>query len=194
MFDIILAHDKNGLIGTNNGITWIIDEDMRFFYRKTTDVDLPCIKNIIIMGFNTFLSINCVPLPNRINIIITSKTMNDNNNNENLIYAHGFQHALTLSMLIKNRGHIFVIGGGSIYNQAFNHPLLKYAYITKINNSYEDPDEDENNLYIDINYNNMLQKIKTTRCKTMDKKTNKIVDVTFSKYINKYYYSEKSNL
>ena len=73
MFDIILACDINNGIGKNNKLPWKIKEDMEYFKTKTTYSEYPDYKNVVIMGYNTWISIpnKFRPLKGRINIIIT---------------------------------------------------------------------------------------------------------------------------
>lgn len=62
-FNIIVAMDKNGLIGNNNQLPWSLPEDLSYFKKVTSGYP-------IIMGRKTYESIG-KPLPYRENIIIT---------------------------------------------------------------------------------------------------------------------------
>ena len=67
MFPIeaIVAVDKNYGMAKNGQIPWKSKTDMNFFKTTTTN-------NIIVMGSKTLLSLkNALPLPNRLNIILT---------------------------------------------------------------------------------------------------------------------------
>ena len=61
---IITAITNNKIIGNNGSLPWKIPEELKYF-RKTT------LNKVIIMGSNTFMSINCKPLPDRQNIVLT---------------------------------------------------------------------------------------------------------------------------
>lgn len=75
-FNIIVAVDfKNG-IGKNNTIPWKNSEDMKHFKNITTGTT-------IIMGRRTFESIG-KPLPNRINIIVSSSEISNVNSVKSL--------------------------------------------------------------------------------------------------------------
>jgi dihydrofolate reductase len=61
---IVAVDSKNG-IAKDGKIPWKSKTDMKFFREQTTE-------NIIIMGSTTLLSLpNAMPLPNRINIVLT---------------------------------------------------------------------------------------------------------------------------
>ena len=61
---IIAATDVNGIIGIDGKIPWSFKSEMDFFREYT-------INKTVIMGFNTFQSLN-FPLKNRINIVVAS--------------------------------------------------------------------------------------------------------------------------
>jgi len=69
-YSLILARDERGGIGLANSLPWkgIVDnkDDMAWFRQHTAG-------KIIIMGYNTWVSIGRKPLPGRINIVITEK-------------------------------------------------------------------------------------------------------------------------
>lgn len=62
---IIAAVSKNNVIGINGVLPWKIREELSYFREKT-------LNKPIIMGSNTFRSINFNPLPGRYNIVLTS--------------------------------------------------------------------------------------------------------------------------
>ena len=70
-FDLIVATDENNGIGVfkNNQfiIPWNNKDDLSFFKKITSNDD---ILKAIIMGKNTFASLNYKQLPNRFNIIV----------------------------------------------------------------------------------------------------------------------------
>jgi dihydrofolate reductase len=69
-YSLILARDERGGIGLTNGLPWkgIVDnkDDMAWFRQHTKG-------KIVIMGYNTWVSIGRKPLPGRCNIVITEK-------------------------------------------------------------------------------------------------------------------------
>lgn len=122
MINIIAAISRNGVIGNGGKIPWNIPEDMRYFKKLTSG-------NTVIMGRNTFDEIE-QPLPNRFNIVVTSRPMPYYNN---LICVSSFEQALKTAE--EKSGEIFICGGQKIYEQA-----LEYAdnlYITYIDREYQ---------------------------------------------------------
>ena len=66
MINLILATDKNGGIGYKNRLPWpSLKKDMEKFKSLTSN-------NICIMGSNTWNSLPKKPLPNRINVVLSS--------------------------------------------------------------------------------------------------------------------------
>jgi len=136
IMNLIFCCDTAGGIGKDNMLPWDFREDIQFFNKITTTTTLPETKNIVIMGRKTAESLPIDILPNRLNIII-SKTKRDNK--ENKLYFQDFNAAVNYSKLqIKNANYekIWIIGGSSIYNQAYNHIDLDKIYITKINKNF----------------------------------------------------------
>lgn len=143
MINIIVAIDKNYLIGNINKILWNIPEDLKLFKEKTTN-------NFLLMGRKTFESIG-KPLPNRVNIII-SKTLNsDLKIKQDKIYK--FEDLLNKIIVFSNiedglkfyrkinfknnyNKDIFIIGGGSIYNEFIQKKKFDKLCISHINGEY----------------------------------------------------------
>jgi dihydrofolate reductase len=63
MFSIVVAHDRNQVIGVNNNLPWRIPADMAHVKQTTMG-------KILIMGRKTFESIG-KPLPGRTNVVLT---------------------------------------------------------------------------------------------------------------------------
>lgn len=59
----IYARSKSGVMGSNNALPWSVPADMKRFRNLTSGC-------IVVMGFNTWLSMGCKPLPNRENVVI----------------------------------------------------------------------------------------------------------------------------
>ncbi len=66
MVKIIACVSKNGVIGKDNDLIWKIPDDLKRFKSLTSG-------NVIVMGRKTFESIGSKPLPNRTNVVLTSK-------------------------------------------------------------------------------------------------------------------------
>jgi|694.fasta_scaffold06109_2 dihydrofolate reductase len=104
---IIVAYSKNRVIGKDNKLLWHLTDDMKFFKKMTQN-------QTVLMGKNTYWSLpeKFRPLPNRNNIVLTTKPFE--NTFENLMVFNNIENTLNT---LKNEGleQLFVIGGSQIY-------------------------------------------------------------------------------
>ena len=137
MFNIILASDENNGIGKNNSIPWNVPQDIELF--KTLTSSICGINKVIIMGYNTMKSLKNGYLKNRINIVITSKIIQKNNNDNNIYYVSNLNEALNTaySLVGKDASRVWIIGGSILYNKAIYHPDLNLIYHSRIKGNYE---------------------------------------------------------
>ena len=124
----IVCTDKVGLIGKDNSLIWDIPEELKYFKEITKN-------NIILMGKETFISLNSKPLPNRINIVIS--TTLDKKESDNLYIINTLDEALVLADYLGQKDHkdIFIIGGESIYNQTYMY--IDKLYLTKLDFNFK---------------------------------------------------------
>ena len=154
---MIAAFCSNRGIGNNNTIPWRLKADLQRFKELTVGVDSsgehPESKmNVVIMGRKTYESLpqSVRPLSSRINIVLTSKDEEFNEENRtfakysNLVYVKNYENLSNwISLNREYISDIFVIGGGQIYNDfLYNEDCRQYfttdtLYITKINEKYE---------------------------------------------------------
>ena len=139
--EAIVAYDSNKGISKNGSIPWNIPDDMKFFKNTT-------LKNVVIMGKNTFASLNCNPLKDRLNIVITRKPelwfkyssvyqnliFTDNENIHLDITRNSNEYANRFYFLNKHF-KIFYIGGEQIYKTFI--PLCSTVWVTQIKNNFE---------------------------------------------------------
>jgi len=121
IISLIVAMDKNNLIGKNNKIPWHIPGELKRF--RAITMGKP-----IIMGRKTFESIG-KPLDGRENVVLT---------NNKSYKQDGVKTYNNISEVISdftNHDEIFVIGGSEIY--ALLLPLAHKLYITKIDKIYD---------------------------------------------------------
>ena len=118
--ELIVACNKNGVIGDQNSIPWYVPEDLMNFKKTTSD-------EVIIMGRKTFESLPNGALKNRVNIVLTKKYLdyeNDTNNqNTNLIFTD-MNHVVDILKEYQNQNQnkkIFIIGGAEIYKLFFDY-------------------------------------------------------------------------
>jgi thymidylate synthase len=134
MFNIILASDTMDGIGLDNTIPWNVPLDMQLFKSLTSSI---CgLNKVVIMGYNTMKTLKNGYLKNRINIVVTSKNIN---NTENIIFVNTLNNALKIaySMVGTDPSRIWVIGGAKLYSSAINHHDLHIIYHSRINGDYK---------------------------------------------------------
>ena len=120
MLSLIVAMDKNGLIGSKNKLPWYLPEDLKRFKNITTG------KNIV-MGHQTYKSIG-KPLPNRKNIILSR---NKDLIIDDCIVLNDLQSVLDLN---NDENEVIIIGGSQIYGLFL--PYVKRMYITAIHSKF----------------------------------------------------------
>ena len=126
MVSIIVAYDKNRVIGKDGVMPWDIPEDMAHFKKLTSN-------NIVIMGRNTYNSIGKL-LPNRINIILSR----DKNFTVDGAYVEeNIEDAFSIANNIskKENKEIFIIGGGKVYEMTI--ALADRLYVTLIDKAFD---------------------------------------------------------
>lgn len=123
---IIVAYDKNRAIGQNGDMPWgrSLPADLVNFKRLTRNSN-------VIMGRKTFESIGSRPLPDRENIVISSKPTGV----KKVLTAMNLRSALALS-----RYPTFIIGGSRVYKDALDIPEIDTIYATEIDAEFPDVD------------------------------------------------------
>ena len=137
MINIIVAMDKNRVIGKNNQLPWHISDELKNFKKFTTG-------NTILMGRKTFESIGR-PLPNRNNVVISTSLQPT----EGIDVCKNIEEGITKAKSYEK--DIFIIGGAQIYKQML--PLVEKMYISYIKKEYDGdvffPEFDENEWQIE---------------------------------------------
>ena len=131
MLSLIVAVAENGAIGRNNGLSWHISEDLKYFKSTTTG-------HPVIMGRKTYESIGR-PLPGRRNIVLTRGDMEippiKNPQTTSMEIVHSLDEVYALA---QGEEEFFIMGGGMLYNATF--PKADMLYLTKIYAEAEDAD------------------------------------------------------
>ena len=117
MISIIVAVSDDWGIGKNNELLWRISEDLKRFKRLT-------LGKSVIMGKKTWESLPIRPLPGRKNIVLTDMPQEQI---EKAITVYSIEEALSKC---HKREEVFVIGGGSVYQQFM--PFAERLYITHV--------------------------------------------------------------
>lgn len=122
MISLLVAMDRNHVIGYKNDLPWHLPDDLHYFKEKT-------IGNTIIMGSKTFTAIGRV-LPKRRNVILSRS-------NPKLPGEVEVIHNLETVKRWNNEfpdEEFFIIGGGDIFKQAIS--FADRLYITWIDEEF----------------------------------------------------------
>lgn len=125
MISIIVAIAQENAIGRNNQLLCHLSDDLKRFKRLTSG-------HTVIMGRNTFDSLPNGPLPNRTNIVLTSRPQSLP---EGCIAVKSLEEAIACAGAEEE---LFIIGGASVYQQAL--PLADRLYLTFIHHTFADAD------------------------------------------------------
>lgn len=116
---LIVAHDKNLVIGNKGELPWRIPEDLKHF--KKTTMGSP-----ILMGRGVFDEIGRKPLPGRRNVVLSSQSFEG---------AEVYSSTEQALKALENEQKVFVIGGGQVYRQLLDKCV--YMYVTEVHGEYE---------------------------------------------------------
>lgn len=122
---ILCVDDKHG-IGKDGSIPWHSTEDFKHFKAET-------VGQKVLMGYKTWESLPRKPLPDRLNIVVTSRTVSDDiiNKHKDVIFIH----KNSLSEFLRYNDGIMVIGGASIYEAAL--PYIDEVILSQISGDYD---------------------------------------------------------
>ncbi|RHW37598.1 type 3 dihydrofolate reductase [Lysinibacillus yapensis] len=121
MISLIVALDKNRVIGYEKKMPWHLPGELKYFKEQTMGKPM-------IMGRKTFESIGR-PLPGRRNIVITR---NENYNVEDVEVVTSLEEALEIC---EGEQEIMIIGGEQIFKLAL--PIADRLYITHIDHEFQ---------------------------------------------------------
>lgn len=123
--NMIVAIDKNRGIGKDNKLLAHIKEDLKYFKEKT-------LNKVIVMGYNTYMSLPKKPLPNRTNIVLTKKEINL----EGAIVINSLDKLMEkVKELEKEGNEVFICGGAQIYKEML--PYVDKLYVTHIMHEFD---------------------------------------------------------
>jgi len=125
MISVIAAIDQNNALGFKNRLLFHLPADLKHFKELTTG-------HTIVMGRKTFESLPKGALPNRRNIVISTR--------ENLILpgAEVFRNFKEALAHCAEDEQVYIIGGASVYRQAI--PLADELCMTLIDAAAEEAD------------------------------------------------------
>lgn len=125
MISAIVAVDENWGIGYQGQLLEHIPADLKHFKELT-------LNSIVVMGRKTWESLSKKPLPDRLNVVVSSASRED-------CFAVSFNFIKQWLLTMKSSDiDVFIIGGGQIYNALL--PYCDRAYVTKIYASHDNID------------------------------------------------------
>jgi dihydrofolate reductase len=127
MINAIFAADSLGGLGKNGSLPWPKNsEDLRWFKQNT-------LGHIVVMGGNTWRDpLMPKPLPGRINVVVTSQTVDTDGV---IVYNKDYkQHLLELQSQYPDKD-VYIIGGASLFNDT--RDLIERVALTRFTDSYD---------------------------------------------------------
>ncbi len=126
---LVAAIGENFELGGNGDLLWRLPNDMKRFKAITTG-------HHVVMGRKTYESLppKFRPLPNRVNIIITSNSAYVAND---CVVVNSIEQAVSAAQQ-SNEEELMIIGGAQVYNLAL--PLAHRLYITKVHAAFQQAD------------------------------------------------------
>ena len=143
----IVAMNNSRSIGYKNDLIYRIPTELKHFKNITSTTKYKTIPNMIVMGRNTFESMNSKPLNGRFNCVISSQSnhLNNENNFPNLRFFPDISTLIDYSEEFhKSYQNMFICGGESIYKYFIDNNLLDSMIVTEI--------DDDRNLENDIKF------------------------------------------
>lgn len=126
-YAFIVAQDRLGTIGKNNNLPWKLSSDMQFFKQHT-------LGKAVIMGRKTWESLPKKPLPERLNIVVSTQLKPPADNSFRV--ARSTDEALSIAQDAGMKP--IVIGGEQIFNEMLQR--ASEVFLTQVNTEIEDGD------------------------------------------------------
>lgn len=121
MLSLIVARDRNHVIGKQNQLPWHLPQDLAWFRQNT-------LGKPVIMGRKTYQSIGRL-LPKRPNIIVSRHNFSV----DGAISANSLEQALQQAAPLADE--IMLIGGGELFKQGL--PLVDRIYLTEVDADFD---------------------------------------------------------
>lgn len=121
---LIIAVDKNGVMGINNSLPWSLSDDLKHFKKETQNYPL-------IMGSNTYNSLPGI-LPGREHIVLSKTLEGDENKSVFTSIDEAINYCLE-----SNYENVYVIGGANVIKQFGYLKLFDELIITHVNTTVE---------------------------------------------------------
>lgn len=125
--NLIYARSINGVIGSNGRLPWSLHEDLQRFKDLTTGCP-------VVMGYKTWISLpeKVRPLPNRHNVVLTTRDLQSDNSN--VVFLSSLGKAFTYLDTLRSATDVWVIGGATVYAQFL--PVATKLVVTDVLSYY----------------------------------------------------------
>lgn len=132
---LISAMTIDKVIGINGEIPWNMPSDMAFFSYTTMN-------KCVVMGRETFKSMNCKPLEGRMNIVLTREITEADNELESHYDEEGKQLLFMMESEFREfakgyKHEIFCIGGAQIYKLFLDKFYVSEMLVTIVHTMYQ---------------------------------------------------------
>ncbi|AYF92563.1 dihydrofolate reductase [Apilactobacillus bombintestini] len=124
MISYLWAESHNHIIGANGTLPWHLPADMKYFKENT-------IHQIILAGRTTYESFKR-PLPNRLNMVLTSQSKDEFP--DDVVVFHEVDEFLKFAKKFSDK-EIFVVGGAKIFEELM--PYVDKLYRTVIDYDFK---------------------------------------------------------
>ncbi len=130
-YNIIVASDPQGIIGYNGTLPWYFKEDLAFFKQQT-------LGSAVVMGRKTWESLLVKPLPNRLNVVVTSTILDAKYKHVCMVpnIAH-FSAPIEFHAEAEGIEDTYFIGGARIYEWVSEYVKLDNIYLTLMKKTYK---------------------------------------------------------
>ncbi len=125
LISIIVALDENNAIGKGGNLLCHLPNDLKYFKQTTQG-------HTVIMGRKTYESLPNGALPNRRNFVLSR------NQDSSIVDSEVFGSLEEALAACSGENEIFIIGGGTVYEQAL--PKAGRLYITRIHHVFSNAD------------------------------------------------------
>lgn len=140
-FNLIVAYDSKRGIGKDGDLPWRLPSDLKRFGNLTKTTVSPNGFNAVIMGRKTYDSLpnKYKPLPNRLNVVISTTRKDLWPDSDSIRVANSFDKALEICKGNKRVETVWVVGGSEIYKMSLD---LRYrndigaVYTTEIQGDF----------------------------------------------------------
>ncbi|WP_034550042.1 dihydrofolate reductase [Carnobacterium funditum] len=123
MIAFLWAQDENGIIGNHGTLPWTLPNDLNYFKKMTQE-------NAVVMGRKTFEGMGKRPLPNRVNIILTT---DQNYQASGVEVMHSVNEVIAFARQYEK--DTFITGGTAVFKTFM--PFAEVLYKTVIHAEFE---------------------------------------------------------